>query len=166
MTSTKPCQVMNVATFLLSDLNLQAQQGDNFQASTAGVAHSSSRSAHPFLLPYSAVDPGDFTRCPHCHLVTSSADIKQHISHYHGNQMPVQCSQCGKGFFSVSGLKHHMLIHKGLRFRCPICDATFTQKSKVKRHLKGVHGCLPCVSCSGTFQIGLEYDQHVLNCHR
>lgn len=153
--------------FFVSEMKLQRRQAPSYQASSAFSAHSSTMDNYPILVSHSDFNPDskDLVQCPHCQVIISSLAMKQHIAHYHSGVMPVRCLQCGKGFFSVSGLKHHVLIHKGMKFRCPICDTTFTQKSKVKRHLKNVHGSLPCVSCSGIFQIGSDYDQHVLNCH-
>ncbi|GFN80579.1 Zinc finger protein 18 [Plakobranchus ocellatus] len=106
-------------------------------------------------------------QCSLCHtILPSSAGFKQHMSEFHGNFMPVQCSLCGKGFQSISGLNHHKLIHMGQKFRCSICEKTFTQKSKVKRHLITIHRCQPCQYCDGIFRIGQEYDHHIISCSR
>ncbi|CAL1530104.1 unnamed protein product [Lymnaea stagnalis] len=106
----------------------------------------------------------DHLPCPHCKAEFSSSTLRQHLSQIHGHDMPFQCTLCGKGFYSVSGLNHHKRKHAGQTFLCPICDTTFTQKSKVKRHLRSIHGCIPCSTCPGIFRVGQEYDLHVLCC--
>ncbi|KAK7011012.1 myoneurin-like isoform X3 [Biomphalaria glabrata] len=108
--------------------------------------------------------PKDISRCRHCNIELFAANLKKHLSEAHGYNMPFHCSLCGKGFLSTSGLYHHKRNHAGQKFRCPICDVTFTQKSKVKRHLISIHGCMPCSTCDGVYPTGSEYDQHVLHC--
>ena len=106
----------------------------------------------------------ELNQCTLCQISLPPAALKKHMSEQHGDFMPFQCSLCGKGFRSSTGLKHHELIHMGMSFRCPICQKTFTQKSKVKRHLQTIHKCQPCFYCERVFSMGQEYDQHIVSC--
>lgn len=91
-------------------------------------------------------------------------DLKVHLSQEHGKCMPFSCHLCGKEYQSAMGLTYHMRAHEGRFYQCSVCDAKLTQKSSMRRHLIKVHGVAQCNVCSGIFQLGLEYNQHVLYC--
>ena len=56
--------------------------------------------------------------------------------HKTGQQYP--CSVCGKVFYSSYDLRlHRERVHEGIRYICPECGQ---RVSKVKDHLKSVHG--------------------------
>ncbi|XP_013073707.2 myoneurin-like isoform X13 [Biomphalaria glabrata] len=105
------------------------------------------------------------TECPHCQEKVLSTSFKTHLSQFHGNKMPFQCQLCGKGFFSTSGLNHHKLAHEGRKFMCTICDSKFNQKSHLKTHLNKIHKLSQCTVCSLLFNIGHEFNQHILQDH-
>ncbi|XP_059151174.1 zinc finger and BTB domain-containing protein 17-like isoform X10 [Physella acuta] len=130
----------------------------------SSLSRNQARGGERARLYSSSARAGNHT-CPHCRVVLPAALLSKHVAEIHGaEEKPFQCRVCGKGFLSISGLNHHKLHHTGQKFMCPICDTTFTQKGKVKRHLKNIHGCLPCSSCQGLFRIGPEFEQHVLYC--
>lgn len=113
-----------------------------------------------FALPHSS----NLAECVHCNQVLIKSQMRQHIVQEHSSAMPFQCSLCGKGFLSVSGLNHHKMAHEGRKFVCPICDSKFNQKSHLKSHLNKVHKLAQCPTCSQTFNLGDEFNQHVLQC--
>lgn len=103
-------------------------------------------------------------RCPYCNDVVPQDSLKQHFSQCHSFEMPFGCSLCGKGFQTSSGLNNHMQAHEGRKFMCPICDFKFKQKGHLKQHLKSIHKLAQCPTCSETFSLGDEFNQHVLHC--
>ncbi|XP_018006788.1 longitudinals lacking protein, isoforms A/B/D/L isoform X36 [Hyalella azteca] len=53
---------------------------------------------------------------------------------------PKNCSMCERMFLSNSGLKRHMLIHKGERpYPCPLCPYAARQRSDLNRHMTALH---------------------------
>ncbi|XP_059155930.1 zinc finger protein Gfi-1-like isoform X8 [Physella acuta] len=123
---------------------------------------------HPESTLPSYPAPIGFTPFPHCffcpEILPDKAALKAHMSQFHGHSMPFTCTLCGKGYASLSGLNHHMRLHEGKAYLCPVCDSKFTQKSTMKTHLKGIHMSSQCPECSAILKIGPEYDIHVLNC--
>lgn len=105
-----------------------------------------------------------------CHLCPSSVcfqdffSLTAHIRHQHQQSMPYSCTLCGKAYSTSTGLKHHMEVHEGKTFLCPICDAKFTRKGTIKTHMKSVHKLSQCSTCGEILRIGEAYNQHVLRC--
>ena len=93
------------------------------------------------------------------------SDLKDHMSNNHGNQLPFCCQICGKGYFSNQGLSHHMKLHEGKTFVCPICDRKMNQLGNIKRHLRNVHKSSQCTRCLNVFLLE-EYDAHVQTCYQ
>ncbi|CAG5125996.1 unnamed protein product [Candidula unifasciata] len=87
-------------------------------------------------------------KCSFCTAVLMDENyLRCHISRFHGDQMPFSCTQCGRGYITARGLSHHLQSHKGKTFMCPVCDAKFTQKFTIKRHLRVVHRSARCQTC-------------------
>ncbi|GFS10783.1 zinc finger Y-chromosomal protein [Elysia marginata] len=105
---------------------------------------------------------GDTTRCLRCGVVVLRENLTQHMQEVH--QMLFFCRLCEMGFRTVSGLKHHLRAHEGRKFTCPICDYKFKHKWHLKGHLKSVHKRAQCSTCSEMFNVGDEFNQHVLYC--
>ncbi|XP_013073721.2 zinc finger and BTB domain-containing protein 18.2-like isoform X5 [Biomphalaria glabrata] len=84
--------------------------------------------------------------------------------HREKNALPFCCSICQKGFFSLTGLRHHIEAHNGRQFVCAICDARFQHKHNLKRHVLGVHKLKECQNCSTAFPAGPEFNSHLLIC--
>ncbi|XP_059151181.1 zinc finger and BTB domain-containing protein 17-like isoform X17 [Physella acuta] len=105
-----------------------------------------------------------------CHLCHSSVcfqdffSLTAHIRHQHQQPVPYSCTLCGKAYSTSTGLKHHMEVHEGKTFLCPICDAKFTRKGTIKTHMKSVHKLSQCSNCGEIIRIGEAYNQHVLHC--
>ncbi|XP_041826642.1 zinc finger and BTB domain-containing protein 12-like [Melanotaenia boesemani] len=65
--------------------------------------------------------------------------IFQHLQSYVGHlkehrQFP--CLVCGESFSQKSKLTRHIHVHTGVKpFRCPLCHKTFTQKALLQEHL-------------------------------
>ena len=51
-----------------------------------------------------------------------------------------KCSICDTSFTQSGSLKTHTkTVHEGQKFKCSICDASFTQSGVLKRHIATVH---------------------------
>ncbi|GFN92131.1 PR domain Zinc finger protein 5 [Plakobranchus ocellatus] len=111
-----------------------------------------------------ASTPPPTSRCPRCRFVVLRADLKQHMIDMHDLEMPFQCDLCEAAFLTASGLNNHRQAHGGRKFMCPICDFKFKQKGHLKGHLKSIHGLAQCPTCTKTFSIGDDFNQHVLYC--
>ena len=74
-----------------------------------------------------------------------------------------ECSKCGKMYQTQTGLNLHFASHEGKTFMCAICDAKFTQKGTMKRHLRSIHNSVQCPSCHTVMKIE-HYNQHILSC--
>ena len=111
--------------------------------------------------------PGQQIQCPHCPMILhSTRDLTAHISAAHSEALPYTCDLCGKGYMTSQGLNHHhKSAHLGKQFTCPVCKSMFTHKYLMKRHLKNVHGAAQCDSCSMMFEIGEEFNSHLMQCH-
>lgn len=91
---------------------------------------------------------------------------QKHLNNNHREEgaLPFICTICQKGFFSLTGLRHHMEAHKGRQFMCVVCDSKFQHKHHLKRHIEGVHNLKECRLCLGIFPMGPEFDSHILHC--
>ena len=106
-------------------------------------------------------------QCSFCPATFSSLrDKKSHVSKNHGSTMPFNCQLCGKGYETARGLEIHTQgQHMGKTYPCPVCDSKLSQKSALRVHLRKIHNASQCFTCSGIFNVGEEYTQHVLHCH-
>ena len=134
--------------------------------------HKTVRSKHPnnFLItpeqtPSSSPPPS--FQCIYCpSLFDSRQSLSRHESMCHDKQMPFNCSHCGKGYWTASGLNLHIQTHRGRGFTCPVCDTNFKYKGNIKSHLKSQHMSAQCPVCSLVFRLGTDYNQHILNCKK
>ena len=102
--------------------------------------------------------------CPSCPAqFFEKFELKAHMSGNHGDQMPFCCEICGKGYLSARGLHHHLSLHKGQLYICPLCDRKMNYKSVCKRHLRGVHKSDQCARCMQVFPLE-EFDLHIKSC--
>lgn len=78
--------------------------------------------------------------------------------------------KCSKVYTSTSGLRHHIDIkHKGIRYRCDQCDASFKQKHNMVTHVNATHkGQRPhkCDQCDQAFGHRSALTGHIKNIHR
>ncbi|KAH9489670.1 hypothetical protein Btru_056296 [Bulinus truncatus] len=108
-----------------------------------------------------------FVQCSFCDCkLDTRAMYQKHMNECHRekNALPFSCSMCQKGFFSLTGLRHHIEAHNGRQFVCAICDARFQHKHNLKRHVLGVHKLKECPNCLTTFPAGPEFNSHLLTC--
>ncbi|XP_034021019.1 zinc finger protein 835-like isoform X2 [Thalassophryne amazonica] len=82
----------------------------------------------------------------------SAEELEQHLNNH---QQISTCSYCGKSFFTVIGLKHHVTVHTGERpHKCDVCQKSFALKSQLKAHSR-IHSSeetFHCQVCGKTFR--------------
>ena len=109
------------------------------------------------------------TSCRFCPATLATrSEVQKHMNDYHREQkaLPFVCTEpdCLKGFFSFSGLRHHMEAHKGYQHACNVCDSKFQHKHNLRRHMEGVHKLKLCRTCL-QYLPAVVYDSHVKSCH-
>ena len=77
--------------------------------------------------------------------------------------MPFRCQLCGKGYLSRRGLSHHMALHEGKTFECPVCGREMNTKGNMKKHLRRIHKSDQCARCMQMFSVE-ELQLHIQTC--
>merc|ERR1712168_680355 len=74
------------------------------------------------------------------------------------------CEFCSKTFHSKWNLKKHLLVHTGDKpFKGELCDAKYTQKPNLVRHIAKAHEgevFLKCYHCSEKFDLVEDRTKH------
>lgn len=102
-------------------------------------------------------------QCPHCDkILKGNLSLKEHIRYIHDADL-IKCEICGvvrKRHIMYSHIKY---VHSNERnFNCPICDATFKTKEKMKRHVKSHDKKIECKICSRKFVAPHELKEHMM----
>uniref|UniRef100_A0A2C9K899 C2H2-type domain-containing protein n=1 Tax=Biomphalaria glabrata TaxID=6526 RepID=A0A2C9K899_BIOGL len=104
--------------------------------------------------------------CQYClEQFDNKISLNRHMKEiHHGLQAtyPFNCSECGKGFFSYSGRKHHMESHL-VHSECFICRHKFKYSRNMKRHIEISHNMRECRQCKNYIS-GFDYGDHVASC--
>ena len=96
------------------------------------------------------------------------AEVHMRSVHGEGGK-EVLCTFCGKGFATFRLTRQHeLLVHKEKsagkkKFACDQCESSFTDKSKLKRHINGAHtDNLPfvCDHCGKAFRWEMTLKRH------
>ena len=80
--------------------------------------------------------------CKFCHYKNqSSKKLKIHALEKHGKTTVhyVECNICYSKILKTNFKRHMDSKHKEKSFECTICEAKFTQKTYIKKHLNTVH---------------------------
>ncbi|CAF1293283.1 unnamed protein product [Rotaria sp. Silwood1] len=76
------------------------------------------------------------------HIENSDSELETQNHHQYS------CSQCGKSFTTLSGLKQHRHIHSSIKpFQCEVCLKSYTQFSNLCRHKRMHVECRTKVKC-------------------
>ncbi|XP_050079670.1 zinc finger protein 501-like [Anopheles maculipalpis] len=74
--------------------------------------------------------------CSMCFKMKKSLEVHQRV---HSSDKPYACRECPKRFKSPRARRNHELTHKGVLFKCTICDKSYRYKSLLNMHLRKVH---------------------------
>ena len=107
-------------------------------------------------------------KCAYCDtLLPSRPLLQKHMNEFHRELkvLPFICEDvsCQKGFFSLTGLRHHQEAHKGPQHACNACNARFVHKHHLKRHMERVHKLRECRVCLQVVH-SEEFNSHVKYC--
>ncbi|XP_044767016.1 zinc finger protein OZF-like isoform X12 [Coccinella septempunctata] len=104
-----------------------------------------------------------------CKLCDKSFLQEKSLKHHHlrihsnGGQKYI-CDNCGKRLSSMTSLRDHQLIHKGLKpLQCPECDKSFALKTTLNLHLRTHSGERPykCQDCGKSFTQRSSFKTHL-----
>lgn len=108
----------------------------------------------------------DSIRCQYCLMQFSSRSLlNRHMKEQHSElpvSYPYNCAECGRGFFSQSGLNYHMDSHF-VKSVCSLCGHTFKYSRNLKRHMEFIHLMKECRQCK-CYISGNVFGAHVLKC--
>ncbi|KAL1460965.1 hypothetical protein WDU94_012899 [Cyamophila willieti] len=97
---------------------------------------------------------GDW-RCQYCGLKFMTRTLCNRHEYKHTGDTPFKCSQCDKGFRSLSTLRQHRLVHQNpsSQHTCQVCGKQFKRKAALDVHWRIHSGNLPfsCPDCNKTF---------------
>lgn len=96
--------------------------------------------------------------------------IRMHFLYRH-KQKPVICPTCGKLSPNKKALTVHKRIHREdykERFKCPICEKGFRDRTKLREHSyshSGISDAYRCNHCEKTFRYGSDLSKHRKKTH-
>lgn len=97
-----------------------------------GNLQSHIRTVHSTVRPYACSEcEQSFTRGYH---------LKRHITSIHQKKRDFECGVCNRRFLQQSHLTQHAWQHTGIKpFQCEQCEASYTSRSALNKHLRSVH---------------------------
>lgn len=152
-----------------SGMHFHGQGATRASSSLSSEFHNSSRMSHKRNQVLCGIRrnsaPHPCHQCPNCsEILPDESSLTYHISNCQRQAGTYGCFLCSKTYSTPTGLKHHMEVHEGKTFMCPICDSKFTRKGTVKTHMRAVHSSAQCVNCAAILRLGEEFNQHVIRC--
>ncbi len=140
---------------------------DEWEAANAGWTGASTpgsnSSGHMTLrkVPAEAVDNAEPQACEKCHVVFPGAgDLFNH--HITSQHFTTYCCLCQKTFSERYKLKRHIDSFHGCgrTYGCWVCDKKLNRQDRLQDHLVRAHGLHACGKCKATFQHREELLSH------
>lgn len=93
-------------------------------------------------------------KCTKCvQLFTSQELFKKHMKCEHGNRQKWNCNECGKSFSRKEHVDRHIRItHHQESVVCSVCQATLSDKYKLRFHQVHQHNYKKCRFCTKVFE--------------
>jgi hypothetical protein len=108
----------------------------------------------------------DFWSCYICNVKFSS--LRTLSRHTQSHYFKYTCESCGKSYFNLSSLQHHVKFShiNGMRI-CVKCKKTFKTLEAKRKHVEDTPACWPfiCKTCGDRFVTSTQKDAHKINVH-
>lgn len=109
---------------------------------TCNICNKTFTSKNGFIRHY-RIHTGTFVKCSFSGCgkqFTTNFNLKKHVELVHDDVRAYQCCKCPKSYKSNAHLtKHVETEHMKLRFVCPLCSKTITNRWDFTHHVKRVH---------------------------
>ena len=103
-----------------------------------------------------------------CDVCGKAFNRQPHLSRHartHTDVRPYVCETCEKAFKFKRHLSDHARTHTGQKFLCPDCEASYTQRNSLNKHIQKHHSALntPDITVSTHASAGIVTTTHSFN---
>lgn len=78
------------------------------------------------------------------------------------------CHLCGKNYYTDSGFRHHMVMHRDPNFFCHLCGRYFHESQNLRKHISTVHSDerpFQCHMCGMNYKRRDVLQEHIKRVH-